>query len=266
MAEKTYRWDSNDYAEHSSAQYGWALELIPKLRLQGTETVLDIGCGDGKVTLAIADALPEGEVVGIDSSESMIELAQEMLSESNCRNASFELMDAVAITFEDRFDVVFSNAALHWTKNHVAVLEGVKKSLKKLGRILLQMGGKGNAKDVLDVFYTMLEDEKWRSYFEDFSFPYGFYGTEEYEEWLRLVGLKTERLQLIPKTMTQEGKDGLAGWIRTTWLPYTQRVPEDLQEAFISEIVDLYVQAFPMDNNGKVSVEMARLEVEAVKT
>lgn len=266
MKEKAYTWNSSDYAQHSSAQSEWANKLISKLHLQGTESILDIGCGDGKMTLALAEEAPKGHVVGIDSSESMIELAQQRLVDSTRQNVTFQQMDALTLRFDHQFDVAFSNAALHWIKDHVAMLEGVKTSLKESGRILFQMGGKGNAQDIIDVVHVLIQQEKWYQYFNEFSFPYGFYGPKEYEQWLKQVGLRQKRLELIPKDMTQEGPEGLAGWIRTTWLPYTQRVPEYLQETFISEIVESYIEAFPLDQQGKVHVKMVRLEVEATKS
>ena len=71
-----YKWDALDYAKSSSAQQQWARELIGKLQLKGDETLLDIGCGDGKVTAEIAACLPMGSVLGVDSSAEMIALAQ----------------------------------------------------------------------------------------------------------------------------------------------------------------------------------------------
>lgn len=265
MKEKTYGWNSADYAQHSSAQSEWGRELIPKLRLQGTESVLDIGCGDGKMALALAEMVPQGQVVGIDSSESMIELARERSVDSTHKNVTFIHMDATALRFDNQFDVAISSAVLHWIKDHTVMLQGVKKSLKKSGRILFQMGGKGNAQDIIDVAHMLIQKDKWRPYFEEFSFPYGFYGPEEYGQWLGQVGLEQKRIELFPKDMSQDGKEGLAGWIRTAWLPYTQRVPEQLQETFVSEIVDSYIQTFPLDGQGKAHVTMVRLEVEATK-
>ena len=75
MSERKYQWDAADYAQHSSEQFKWACELIEKLHLRGDETVLDIGCGDGKATAAIATQLPEGRVIGIDNSPEMVALA-----------------------------------------------------------------------------------------------------------------------------------------------------------------------------------------------
>jgi trans-aconitate 2-methyltransferase len=73
-----------------------------------------------------------------------------------------------------------------------------------------------------------------------------------------------KRLELISKDMTQKGKEGLAGWIRTTWLPYTEKIPANLQDEFIDEIINLYSKKFPIDENGLFHVKMVRLEVEAM--
>jgi trans-aconitate methyltransferase len=64
--------------------------------------------------------------------------------------------------------------------------------------------------------------------------------------------------------MTQKGKDGLAGWIRTTWLPYTERIPENNCDQFIDDIINLYLERFPIDDNGLIHIKMMRLEVEAI--
>jgi trans-aconitate 2-methyltransferase len=242
MTEKTFVWNSADYAKHSSAQSAWGNELIAKLRLQETESVLDIGCGDGKVTLEPAAMVSKGRVTGVDSSESMIESAKRRAIDSARTNVTFLCMDATALDFRDQFDAAFSNAALHWIKDRIALLEGVRKGLKKSGRILFQMGAKGNAKDVVETVSALIRKEKWRPYFEKFPFPYHFFGTEEYEQWLKQVGLVRKRLELIPKDMVPDGKEGFAGRLRSTWLPYTQRVPERLRETFVSELVDSYIQ------------------------
>jgi trans-aconitate 2-methyltransferase len=201
--------------------------------------------------------------LGVDSSAEMIRLAQS--SFSDCPNLSFQVMDAGKLVFQEEFDRIFSNAALHWILDQKTVLQGVEKSLKGGGRVLFQMGGKGNAKEVLDVFDDLLSDEKWKGYFEGFSFPYAFLDAEQYRELLTWAGLVPIRVQLIPKIMKLQGTEGLAGWIRTTWLPYTQRVPEDMRDAFVAEIAARYLKNHPTDPSGTVCLSMVRLEVEALK-
>jgi trans-aconitate 2-methyltransferase len=260
-----YSWNAQDYAKHSSAQQECARELIPKLKLSGTEAVLDIGCGDGKITAQIASVLPRGCVVGIDNSEDMIDLARRSFPPSAYPNLTFRKMSAQSLSFQDEFDRVLSNAALHWIIDHRSVLKGVWRSLKAGGRMLFQMGGKGNGHDVFAVLDELLLEDRWRKFFVGFAFPYGFYAPETYAVWLREAGLKPERVELLQKDMKLSGRDGLAGWIRTTWLPYTQRLPEELRNEFVSEIVDRYVEKHPLDNAGYVHVGMIRLEVEATK-
>jgi trans-aconitate 2-methyltransferase len=264
MTQKSYSWNSGDYRKHSSAQFEWAKELINKLSLNGTESVLDIGCGDGKITALISSYIKKGHVTGVDSSEEMIGLAKKDFPWTENGNLDFFVMDATRLDFSEEFDTAFSNAALHWVKDQLSVLKGVKKSLKKSGRILFQMGGKGNASDILNTFEEIFKDKKWQKYFNNFSFPYSFCSPEEYENLLYEAGLVPRRLELILKDMTQKGREGLAGWIRTTWLPYTERIPANMRDQFVDEIIDIYSKKFPLDNNGFFHVKMVRLEVEAI--
>ncbi len=264
MSNKSYQWNAQQYAQYSSAQYAWALELIEKLKLQGNETVLDIGCGDGKVTAAIVDRLPRGNVVGIDSSVEMINLAKQRYAGHTLPRLMFHQMDLRELSDKNRFDVVFSNAALHWIKNHPPILLRIQQAMKKNSRLLFQMGGQGNAAQVVEILDTLING-KWAAYFSDFSFPYGFHGPETYSKWLVDAGLTPVRVDLIEKDMLHKGEDGLSGWIRSTWMPYVERVPVKLRESFVENIVEDYLMAHPPDSGGAVHVLMKRLEVEAVK-
>jgi len=258
-----YEWDAEDYRDWSSQQKEWGRELLAKLHIKGDERVLDIGCGDGKLTAEIAERLPQGSVMGIDSSEEMIRLASETYPTDTFPRLSWRVMDARRLDLEEEFDVIFSNAALHWIKDHQPVLSGIRRSLVPGGRTLLQMGGRGNASNVVEILAEILGREEWNRYFHHFSLPYGFYGPEEYREWLKEAGLTPVRVELVPKDMVHQGREGLAGWIRTTWLPFTERVPGELRERFIDELVDGYVRRHPPDREGLVHVNAIRLEVEA---
>ncbi len=262
---QTYKWNAVDYTKSSSVQQRWARELIRKLNLKGSERLLDIGSGDGKVTAEIASHLPNGSVIGIDSSEDMIKLAQSMFSADIFTNLRFQLNDANNLSFENEFDIIFSNATLHWIFDHRPVLKGIYKSLKHGGKILLQMGGHGNADEVINALAGMLKKDEWRKYFDGFNFSYGFFSPDEYSLWLREAGLNAKRAELISKDAVHQGISGFKSWIRTTWLPYTQHLPEEKRELFISQLADEYLQQHPADENGIVHVNMMRLEVEAIK-
>jgi trans-aconitate 2-methyltransferase len=262
---KNYVWNPTDYAKNSSNQFAWAKELIPKLKLKGNETLLDIGCGDGKITAKLAEALPNGKVVGIDNSTDMIKLANQSFPKHDYTNLSFQVMDARKLTFENEFDVAFSNAALHWVVDQKTVLQGVFLSLKKGGRLLLQMAGKGNAKSILDIIDEIASVQPWNKYLTGMTFPYGFFSIEEYQALLQQTGLTPMRLALFPKDMTFPNAEGLTGWVRTTWLPYTQRIPEEIRDDFVKEITTRYLTNHPADGAGTIHLDMIRLEVEATK-
>jgi trans-aconitate methyltransferase len=265
VQKQAFVWNAADYAEHSAAQFIWAQELIAKLGLQGDESVLDIGCGDGKVTAVLAAWLPRGSVTGIDSSANMLDLASTRFPPAFHPNLRFQLMDASNLTFNNEFDVAFSNAVLHWIPDHLAVLHGVYRALKPGGRLLFQMGGRGNISQILPVAEQVIARETWQPYFTDFIFPYYFFGPEEYEDWLEQAGFKFQRAELIPKDMPHAGIEGLAGWIRSTWLPYLEPVPAEMRPTFIEEIAGNYLSAYPPDSQGTVHTQVMRLEVEATK-
>ena len=259
------QWNAQDYAQSSSAQAAWAQDLIVKLNLSGNETVLDVGCGDGKVTAEIARRLPDGFVLGIDSSSEMVQFANAENLESAIANLQFACMDARKIDSSRTFDVVFSNAVLHWVDDHPAFLRGASQVLRSWGKLVTSCGGKGNAADVVSVFEMLIQQSTWQPFFTNFQFPYFFYSPNEYADWLTESGFQSVRRDLVPKDMIHSGKEGLSGWIRTTWMPYIHRVPEARRENLIEEFLEEYLNQHPLDSQGNSHVKMVRLEVEAIK-
>ncbi|MGD0449538.1 MAG: methyltransferase domain-containing protein [Candidatus Bathyarchaeia archaeon] len=265
MAHIGYNWNAQDYSKNSQNQFQWAQELIPKLKLQGNEALLDVGCGDGKITAELARCLSNGKIIGVDSSEKMIDLAKKAFPQKDYPNLCFQIIDARKLTFKSEFDVVFSNAALHWIVDQKAVLAGVQRSLKPGGRLLFQMAGKGNAKDILSLINELMVVEPWMGFFDNMTFPYGFYDPEEYTVFMREAGLLAERIELFPKDMKFNDVEGLTGWVRTTWLPFTDRIPVELRPKFVELIVNHYIEQHPADSAGVIHVGMMRIEVEAHK-
>jgi trans-aconitate 2-methyltransferase len=258
-----YKWNAEDYKDNSPNQKKWALELLAKAHLTGSESIMDIGCGDGEITASIADKAKQGRVIGIDSSSDMIALAQQRFPSTTYPNLSFIVKDAREIDFNSEFDLIFSNACLHWVTDHFPVLTRIRKSLTPSGQILFQMGGKDNAAMIIDIIEDIIKQRRWAKFFDDFSFPYGFCSPDEYRDWLTRLGFRSIRAELITKDMVHENGDKLAAWIRTTWIPYTQRIPESQREEFIRAIVEEFIRKHPADAEGRIHLEMKRLEVQA---
>lgn len=259
------KWNAADYAANSAVQHAWARELIAQLKLRGDEHILDVGCGDGKVTAEIAQAVPCGSATGVDASPQMIEFAQKTFPAKKFPNLEFHVMDARKIKFARQFDLLFSNAALHWVDDHQAFLRGAASALKPGGRLVVSCGGKGNAQDVFLALRPEMRLKRWRAFFRRIPKPYFFYAPGDYEKWLRKFGFKVSALKLAPKDATYPGADGFATWLRTTWLPYAQRVPENLREEFIAAVTARYVAKHPPDAEDRVHVRMVRLEIDAIK-
>ena len=132
--------DGQRYRQTSAHQKEWGSRLISELELRGDESILDVGCGDGIITAQLADRVPRGRVLGIDSSTGMINVAQ-----SNERpNLAFALLDVNAASFAEEFDIVFSNAALHWIKDHAKLLRILHRSLKDKGVLRVNFAADGN--------------------------------------------------------------------------------------------------------------------------
>ncbi len=289
-AAKT-KWNAAAYAANSAVQQGWARELIVKLKLRGDEHILDVGCGDGKVTAELARAVPRGAVIGMDASAEMISFAQKTFPASKFSNLKFQIGDARKIQPERRsptrrvgvqasacspdtlkrelqrapFNLVFSNAALHWIDDHEKILRGAAAVLKPGGRLLISCGGKGNAHEVFLAIRPVMRLKRWREFFRKMPLPYFFYAPGDYEKWLPKAGFKINSLTLTPKDVAYDGAESLATWLRTTWLPFTQRVPENSREEFIAAVTQRYLAKHPPDKSGHAHVRMVRLEIDAVK-
>ena len=250
-------WNAQKYKQFSKSQEKWAKELLENISIDETTSVLDIGCGDGKVTNLFYQQGAK-EVVGIDSSSNMISLAK-----CNYKKITFIIMDAQKIEFENKFNLIFSNAALHWVKNHEAIVQGVYKALKPNGKIVFQMGGYGNAK----IIFQALEKTKqeYKEYFKDFSSPYTFHTDRYYDELLKKYGFIHKEVALIKKEMIHQDIQTFKGWLETTWFPYLNQLPQDLKGDFLEIWVENYLNICPVDLEKKVHVSMVRLEVKAIK-
>ena len=236
-----------------------------RLACRGDERAVDVGCGDGRLTAELARQVPAGEVLGVDSSPEMIEHARAAFPQATHTNLRFERMDAARLELATDHDVVFSNAVLHWVPDHRAFLRGAARALRPGGKLVVSCGGKGNAGDVFSVLRAEMRSPAWRAFFRNLEKPYFFHGDDEYQEWLPEAGFRPGRIRLAPKDALHESVEAFAGWFRTTWMPYTQRVPEGRRDAFIDAVVRRYLEMHPAESTGAVRVRMVRLEIDAVR-
>lgn len=261
----SFGWNPADYAANASAQRVWARELMSRLSLRGDEHLLDVGCGDGGFTAELAAAVPLGTVLGIDRSPEMVAHARVTHPPTSHPNLTFAEMDARRIVVDREMDAVVSNATLHWVDDHQAFLHGAAAALRPGARLGVSCGGKGNADDVFASIRAVMRDSRWRQGFRGMTVPYYFFGPEDYLLWLDEAGFEALGVSLTPRDMVQDCRESFVGWIRTTWLPYTSRVPAELRDDFVEAVVERYLASHPPDAEGGIHVRMVRLEIIAEK-
>jgi len=135
-----HEFDGQKHEKDSAHQQAWGERLVAELDLKGSERVLDLGCGDGRVTAQLAALVPDGEVVGIDASRGMLEVARGKTGP----NLSFRLLDIDDLDYEDASDVIFSNATLHWILDHPRFLLNMRRAFREDGVLRFNFGGEGN--------------------------------------------------------------------------------------------------------------------------
>lgn len=159
-----FEFDGQKYKNASSHQKEWGTKIISELNLTGAETILDLGCGDGILTKQLADLVPDGRVLGIDASIGMIETAREFEG----FNLSFMCLDIAEMEFNNNFDIIFSNAALHWVKDHERLLDSCRTALKPNGVVRFNFAGDGNCSNFYEVIRQVMNEPTYRKYFENF--------------------------------------------------------------------------------------------------
>jgi trans-aconitate 2-methyltransferase len=244
-------WDAATYDRVSDVQAAFARRVLDLLPLRGDETVLDAGCGSGRVTAMLLDRLPEGRVIGVDSSEAMIEHARAALGE----RAELLVADLTELELDVPVDAVFSNAVFHWVLDHDRLFERLYGVLRPGGRLVAQCGGEGNLASFLSLVDDVAADPLFVSQFADFRRPTRFARAEETAERLRSVGFDPVRTSLEPSHVTPEDP---AAFLRTVVLGvHLERLPEHLRDPFLHAVLERC--------GGPVELDYVRLNIDATR-
>jgi trans-aconitate methyltransferase len=246
----TQTWDPSAYERNGAFVHGLAGGVLEWLDVQPGEYVLDLGCGDGHLTLRIVES--GAHVLGVDGSAEMIAAARQ-------RGIEAELARAEELPFrEGTFDAVFSNAALHWVRGQDEMLAHVHRVLKRGGRFVAEMGGHGNIAAVRVALMAALD----RHGFGDRENGVNYYPTaEDYTERLKKHGFRVEQMTLTPRP-TKLGESGMDGWLRTFRRGVLEGLPEHVREAVVSETLQL-LEPVLRDEQGNWIADYVRLRFVA---
>ncbi len=254
-------WKGEEYAKNSESQKASAENFLKEVQFKGAESILDVGCGDGKITAAMAKAVPSGSVIGVDISSSMIQAARNAFP--NQKNLSFYVADAAKIDDHEKFDLITSFTVMQWVLEQKTALQGFEKALKPGGKLWIQMPT-GLPKPMQQALEKTISSKRWKSYFTQFSPPWRFYQPEEYRTLLIQAHLAPIRLDVVAKHEYFPSRAVFHGFLKQ-WFPYLRPLPADQKDAFLNELLDQYLALLPPDGQGRVSFVVDRLEVEAIK-
>lgn len=242
------RWNPEQYAENARFVSDLGMPVVELLSPQLGERILDLGCGDGALTIKLLNF--GCEVVGVDSSPEMVAAARALGFDAR-------VMDGQTLQFENEFDAVFSNAALHWMKEPQAVIDGVWRALKPGGRFVGEFGGDGNVSAIVTAIKSALTSRGLAV-----SSPWFFPRPEEYRKLLEAGGFAVQGIDLIPRP-TPLPSD-VAGWLETFAQPYVGILPAAEKPSLIAEVVEA-LRPVLYDANGNWVADYVRLRFSATR-
>jgi trans-aconitate 2-methyltransferase len=227
-------WDATTYDRISDPQVAMAGPVLDRLPLAGGETVLDAGCGSGRVTRLLLDRLPRGHVVAVDAAPSMVEEARAALSD----RATVIQSDLQELTVPEPVDAAFSNAVFHWVPDHQLLFDCLFAALKPGGRLVAQCGGQGNIDRLRKLAAEVATEEPYAGALATWSDPWSYASPEDTRERLERSGFADVEAWLEPWPVAPpEPRE----YLRTVCLGHhLAALPEDLRDPFLDTVAERY--------------------------
>ncbi len=242
-------WDAATYDEVSDPQFEWGMEVLERLELRGDETVVDAGCGSGRVTERLLERLPEGRVIAVDGSAAMIEQAGQRLGD----RVDYLVSDLVELELPRPVDIVFSTATFHWIPDHDRLFRQVRRVLRPGGRLVAQCGGSGNVARHTEAIAAVAADPEYGEHLSEARGLWNFASVEETEPRLDHAGFTGVRCWLQPKPV-QPARP--LEFVSTVTLgPILDRLPAEKRRPFAEAVLAEHGEPFVLD--------YVRLNIEA---
>jgi trans-aconitate methyltransferase len=170
----SHEWNATLYHQISAPQVSWGKKVLARISLRGDETVLDAGCGTGRLTRDLLEALPRGNVVALDVSRNMIDAARAYLTPEFGDRVEFVTCDLLEMPFHEQFDGILSTASFHWVRDHDVLFAGLYRALRAGGWLCAQCGGHRNLDRFLTRVNTLMSTSPYQRYFQNFTSPWEF--------------------------------------------------------------------------------------------
>jgi trans-aconitate 2-methyltransferase len=228
----TRDWDAAAYDRVSTPHVEWANVLLDRLDLIGDETVLDAGCGSGKVTLMLLERLPRGNVIAVDQAPSMVEHAREALD----GQATVLQADLTELQLEEPVDIVFSSAVFHWIADHDRLFARLFRALRAGGRLVAQCGGEGNVEHFHEAARAVGRTAPYADYLAGWTGPWNFAHPLETAGRLEGAGFSEVETWLEPYPVSPDDPED---YLRTVCLGYhLEQLPEELHACYVRAVLE----------------------------
>ncbi|HWY90879.1 MAG TPA: methyltransferase domain-containing protein [Solirubrobacteraceae bacterium] len=245
-------WDGQTYDRISGPMQALGETVLDRLPLTGDETVLDAGCGSGRITQTLIQRLPRGKVIGVDMSASMVAAARARLGpDADIRQADLLELEGV---LDEPVDAILSTATFHWVADHAALFRALHGVLRPGGRLVAQCGGEGNIAGLRGRAGVVMEREPYAEHFRAFRPPWNYANPADTQSRLKAAGFATAECRLQPAP-TEPGQP--REFLSTIVLgPHVQHLPEPLREPFMDAVM--------AELGEPVVVDYVRLNIDAV--
>ena len=228
----TREWDAATYDRVSTPHVEWAGALLDRLDLRGDETVLDAGCGSGKVTLMLLERLPRGRVIAVDQAASMVDHARETLG----GRATVLRSDLTELQLDTPVAAVFSSAVFHWIADHELLFARLFAALRPGGRLVAQCGGEGNVERFHEAARAVGATAPYAEFLAGWAGPWNFAGPVETAARLEAAGFSGVEAWLEPYPVAPDDPED---YLRTVCLGYhLEQLPEDLRDDYVRAVLE----------------------------
>jgi trans-aconitate 2-methyltransferase len=239
--KQSREWDSSEYHRLSQPQVSWGEKVLSRLKLRGDECVLDAGCGSGRLTAELTEALPRGQVVGVDLSKNMVQAAREHLRSDFGRRVGLVAADLVDLPFEHAFDGIVSTAAFHWVLDHNKLFASLRSTLREGGWLHAQCGGGPNLARLRRRVAELAEFPRYAPYLAEFPEPWFFADARQAGDILQRAGFVNVATSVEPAPTVLEDAEQYAGFISGIILRvHLGELPSgDLRSQFVAELTEM---------------------------
>ena len=258
---RSTEWDARAYTRLGEPQFRWASALIEELELRGDETILDAGCGSGRVTAVLLARVPRGRVIACDVSLAMLEQERATLGDADGR-IEYVHADLARLALDRVADVVFSAAVFHWIPDHPALFRSLCAALVPGGRLHAQCGGTGNLARILDRADELAAVEPFAPHLAGFARTTTFAGAKESEQRLADAGFAQVRAWTTPAPTPFASRSVYAEFVEKVVLrDHLARLPDaSLRRAYVEALTDLASRDVP-----PLCLDYVRLDLRAAR-